>query len=686
MTSFDDALENFRSLLCCSLCGNELESTVTVKECGHHFCRTCIYNNLGTLCKCPTCGIPARVGNLLRNPSYDILVACASKLRDLHPSAKQQNNSEASDSGTPVGSLLWTFDCGPTFSNSAPLSLASSEVEAHTFPSLNTILAIHDKERAHALQTKNHAQNNDQPNTDQQTSVTEVLPHNEKDIVRQLMPPPLSTAQPRPVPTMSQLQSLLGIHKGKGVEPVSLQGNEIQTMSLHTASQPETPPEDMREFSSPRMPSPTLRLYESSLESLQATNDVSVDQFKQGDSSQNLVRPNRKRRMMSDDTRVEQRLFKDTIAGDRKSPPKTTNHDNVFVVESSQPTLDLMTPSLVIHDSLSRGSKHRSSSPMHSSVMAQHNISSKAKNSSEPLVITTIFTGLNKEQRNDFDSNLSRVIEAGLQMEHIQDQPFNESTTHIITNADQDTLNRDSTLLCPRVLKYLHGMLSSPWIVDHKWFLDSIEAKEWLQLPNSRYVIQGDLQFGPAPGTQTRREIRNRMSLKLFHSCRMFFYGSFGSYGQKAFTRDELLKLVRDGGAETWLRRPAAAKPSSTPPMFSSKGVVVRNFFSRDRQLLYVTEDFKPWEISIDRSLPIIVCDPNSIPSGGRTLTQAEVKKHGWLREHQAVSLTWILNCISCSLMGAEDICLLYGTDVESAGEEAIHMLSEAWTTWRKRR
>ncbi|KAI7815799.1 hypothetical protein BC939DRAFT_471583 [Gamsiella multidivaricata] len=38
MATFDDALTHFSNLLHCPLCENELQSTHTVKECGHHFC------------------------------------------------------------------------------------------------------------------------------------------------------------------------------------------------------------------------------------------------------------------------------------------------------------------------------------------------------------------------------------------------------------------------------------------------------------------------------------------------------------------------------------------------------------------------------------------------------------------------------------------------------------------------
>ena len=135
----------------------------------------------------------------------------------------------------------------------------------------------------------------------------------------------------------------------------------------------------------------------------------------------------------------------------------------------------------------------------------------------------------------------------------------------------------------------------------------------------------------------------------------------------------------------------------------------VNDVFSPTRPFLYVTEDVKPWQVSIDKSTPIIVCDPVKIPSGyvvhptctsisssqvststpatttttaTTTLSAADLKKHGWLRDFQAVSLTWVLNCISCSLMGKGDVEMLYG----SSNPEEIRQLDQAWDSWRSKR
>ncbi|KAF9124450.1 BRCA1-associated RING domain protein 1 [Mortierella sp. 14UC] len=455
------------------------------------------------------------------------------------------------------------------------------------------------------------------------------------------------------------------------------------------------------------------------------------------------------------------------------------NDDYGQVVESSQPTLDANMflsmsqrnlpllpddgsenrsvqhpPSSLARSTHSGKNQDRASSNHTSTVThstATHSDQSispvKSTRSSEPAAaISCVFTGLSKEQREKFDDNITRVIEAGLFMEHMPDQVFNESATHIITSIDPAVWKRLGVALCPRVLKYLVGMLSNGWIVRHEWFIDSIKSRMWLPLPNEMYLIQGDAQFGPAPGTHHRRKLRQQQSLKLFDSCRMFFYGEFGSAAQKSIKKQELLRLVQCGGASVLMKRPPKSSSSSsrarsrtpgsgirqTPEPNSSSnghGSVYDEFFSPNRPFLYLTEDTKPWQVPIDKSVPIIVCDPAKIPSGffansttavaaattpvvpnstttttttttsssslsssqsstasttsptamTTTLSLADLKKHGWLRDFQAVSLTWVLNCISCSLMGKADVDLLYGTP----DPMEIRQLDQAWDSWR---
>ncbi|KAG0250096.1 hypothetical protein BG011_008652 [Mortierella polycephala] len=644
------------------------------------------------------------------------------------PSLSLHGQGEAED-GTPVGTLLWTFDCGPTFPQSMP-SNTSSHLEIQTFPSLNTAMADHEREKAKRL--KNAARSTDQspepPGNDPQSQ---------------------QIATPRPSPTFSQLQRMLNIRREESALPSSQDEEETQMRPLSFLDQLPNHGVEQSQFVTPRMPSPSLRLDQSAPGSLQVPDPEQIEASRQKEASHAPTQQKRKRRLPIEDDTLQHNVKPDSSRERKKrdsrsmlhsgSPSVSTNRENgmspttsisdddkntgtyvpgagdqEYTVESSQPLDDVISPSLVQNQDIrshgiakprsDRGSHHasRATTPSTSSnedtiTIRDHNI---APNTGMPATvnqeaISCVFTGLSQEQRDAFDDNITRVINAGLFMEHIPDQVFNESATHVITSVDVGIQRRDNVGLCPRVLKYLVGMLTGAWIVRHEWFLDSIENRHWLPLPQARYLIQGDTQFGPSPGTQERRKYRLGKSLKLFDSCRMFFYGEYGNSGQKSFKKHELLKLVQCGGATALMKRPTVkASSSGVKNSSSDQRTPAQDNFSSSRSILYVTEDFKPWEVPIDKTLPIIVCDPNSIPSGqgkpdesqpSTKLSAGDLRKHGWLRDFQAVSLTWLLNCISCNVMGTDDIHTLYASDSKNShdADEELRELDLAWTSWR---
>ncbi|KAG0039494.1 BRCA1-associated RING domain protein 1 [Podila clonocystis] len=377
-------------------------------------------------------------------------------------------------------------------------------------------------------------------------------------------------------------------------------------------------------------------------------------------------------------------------------------------VESSQPTMDEAMPSLFFRDtrgrsesrSRSRESRSRFVDPEHvpSLELEPQRPVDKAINPEEPPIVSCIFTGLSTKASAAFDTNTTRLVEAGLLMEHIPNQDSSDSCTHIVTSAEKTYPRRHHQLkdkrgsdvafeLCPRKLKYLFGLLSPAWIVRHEWFTDSIEHQRWLPLTvDSEYLVQGDTHFGPTPGTTARRQARHESGQRLFESCRMFFYGDFRQ--NQAFKRLELQRLVQRGGATVLSRRPTKASSSSSS---QTKGELLDNsMFEPERPFLYLPDGAKPWQVAIDRHRPIVVCDPSHVPAVTKIsqLSPADMKKHGWLRDFQAVSVTWLLNCISCSLMSDKDLEMLSSVDgnlVQAVGKRSRNQvleLDQAWRQW----
>ncbi|KAG0229621.1 hypothetical protein BGW41_002922 [Actinomortierella wolfii] len=345
---------------------------------------------------------------------------------------------------------------------------------------------------------------------------------------------------------------------------------------------------------------------------------------------------------------------------------------------------------------------------------------------------------LRPEHRHAFDDNTTKLVEANLLMEQIADQDFSDRTTHIVTSVEEEPIN--GRLLCPRVLKYMYGMLSPPtvWIVRYEWFENSIHQRRWLPLPamSEIYEVQGDTQYGPAPYVHERRRRRHQLGKKLFDGYKMFFYGDFTH--KSSFRKQDLLRLTQYGGAIILNRKPP--KATTNAGLVTNSGVsgtqttinassrsgssthslraeaaqyfapgVSTSGGSDERPFLYVTEDIQPWQVPLDRSQPLIVCDPYSIPGksvGGAStalavamdrLTSSERKKHGWLTTggYQAVSATWLLNCdmqalfdgrppsTSSSLTAQFEGEGGAGDAVLPSSEVMLQELDDAWRQWR---
>ncbi|KAI8146594.1 hypothetical protein BJV82DRAFT_599116 [Fennellomyces sp. T-0311] len=116
--SLIDSLLKLESRLKCELCQGLLCEARTLKECGHRFCRRCVYEKIGKERQCPTCRLPAIVKNLRPDPMHDTLVACVRKLgtllTDVHTvdsnalyrSLPSRSNESMASSETQTPSLL----------------------------------------------------------------------------------------------------------------------------------------------------------------------------------------------------------------------------------------------------------------------------------------------------------------------------------------------------------------------------------------------------------------------------------------------------------------------------------------------------------------------------------------------------------------------------------------------------
>ncbi|KFH62553.1 hypothetical protein MVEG_11946 [Podila verticillata NRRL 6337] len=768
----------------------------------------CIYPVLGPTGFCPTCRTKAIVGNMLDLTSYDVLLACIDKLATLRMKQAQGSGSSQAPTvsqvptpsqippasqapllsqqapareETPMGTVIWTYDCGPTLPSPLRLDQLSETSSSASLPSLNTALTTHNRELLSRTQNQR----------EQEKAIimyrTEDAPaprETRQQLSEEAMPPPSR-------PTMRQLKQLLDMQDPEPDAIPNSQEHEAQTqtLSIHHDLSQHADTEPLSTLSAP------IHAYQSSIDTFQfSDNDAPLFETYTTTMAKNkrktsvdhthntILTPDQKRRQNrarprelatppplphprdlkgkskaaethfqhagkirarsltpsreqeahhqlagkirarsttpsirrnaligSRNPRGHRRILLPQSRSGSETVPTSEDEDEVEVVfgtkrrsdgevQTSQPTMDEAMPSLFIRDTRWRSeSRSRSREPcskvedpsqLLGSKQEPERLDSRPSCPEEPpALVSCIFTGLSAKASSEFDSNTTRLVEAGLLMEHIPNQDSSDSCTHIVTSAEPYTHQGGSRTfeLCPRKLKYLFGLLSPAWIVRHEWFTNSIEQKRWLPLSvDSEYLVQGDTHFGPAPGTTARRQVRHKSGQRLFESCRMYFYGDFPK--TQAFKRLELQRLVQRGGATILSRRPKTSSSSSSQP---PKGdpLTDNTTFAPERSFLYLSEGTKPWQVAIDRHRPIVVCDPTYVLSDVAQLSVADLKKHGWLRDFQAVSVTWVLDCISCSLMGDKDLESLSlgndGGDMHKTRNQ-IWELDEAWRQWHQ--
>ncbi|KAG0259023.1 hypothetical protein DFQ27_004349 [Actinomortierella ambigua] len=867
MTLFDNALGDMEALLQCPLWD-------------------CIYPVLGVRCRCPTCGLPAIVKNLLRNPSYDTLVECTLKILSLRAAREEEGEDRGDEDGiheaghalshqspphpssATQGTVLWSFDCGPTFPDlgdaSASTSLAadSAATSSSTFPSVNALMNRHIRDR-HAKEEVGVAvaADSDAPTVADQLAaddtqgavafeneITTGASSDKIQMLRQMLGMPawnsadrLATEeltqrtrastvdaagyeqlQKSKAPVAVAIRRQFDIDQDILSRVVDLDDNEHTEQYKHRPGQEQEQEQQQQGESEDEHPSLShddiwrcgwckninlmyisnepnnicdhcQRPKETSPHSPPITSAAVSGPSGTGALLVETVPPSDGEEDESEFAplpKEDQGRFLDVIGSSQFSlemqgpsmPGRHLGSSLASLPESlegkegdegafrlTRQNAAIPSSSSLPHSYNSNGSPQR---PQLQDTVGRSELSLHSSNGSQQQqqqhMVCCIFTGLKPEHRHAFDDNTTKLVEADLLMEQIADQDVSERTTHIVTSADEDA--SVGCLLCPRVLKYMYGMLSPPsvWIVRYEWFENSIHQRRWLPLPamSEIYEVQGDTQFGPAPRVHERRQRRFQLDKKLFDGCKMFFYGDFTH--KSSFRKQDILRLVQYGGATILSRKPPKATGASTSLMAASSGggtqttidspssrsgsassaaalrVEAAQYFAPDvtttgrngggggssshhngdeRPFLYVTEDIQPWQVPLDRQQPLIVCDPYSIPGksvGGAStaaavlmdrLTAAERKKHGWLTTggYQAVSATWLLNCISCSLFGKGDMQALYdgrtgrggvgrgGAAVAAASpqrgernasqsptsEEMLQELEDAWRRWR---
>ncbi|KAG0349955.1 hypothetical protein BG005_010507, partial [Podila minutissima] len=391
-------------------------------------------------------------------------------------------------------------------SDSEPLNTLSAPIHAYQ-SSIETFQFSDDDVSLFETYTQAMARNKRKTSADHNHSDTTPAPDQKRRQNRAQTRPP----EPNPAPQLSQPppkpQDIKG--KGKAVETHYHRADKIRARSMTPAGKAQESYYQIADKIRARSTTPSIR-----------SNALIGRRSPRG--PRRILLPQSRSGSETVPTSEDEDEPIEVVPGRRRSDGE---------VETSQPTMDEVMPSLFFRDTRGRSeSRSRSREPRTRLGDPEHVPASKPESQlpvdktsdpEEPPIVSCIFTGLSAKASTTFDTNTTRLVEAGLLMEHIPNQDSSDSCTHVVTSAEktyprhhQHKDKGGSVVafeLCPRKLKYLFGLLSQAWIVRHEWFTDSIEQKRWLPLTvDSEYLVQGDTHFGPTPGTTARRQARQK--------------------------------------------------------------------------------------------------------------------------------------------------------------------------------
>ncbi|CAL1525972.1 unnamed protein product [Lymnaea stagnalis] len=121
---------------------------------------------------------------------------------------------------------------------------------------------------------------------------------------------------------------------------------------------------------------------------------------------------------------------------------------------------------------------------------------------------------------------------------------FSPEVTHLVTGVNAEGM-------CPRTLKYLHGVLAGKWIVSTDWLVSCIENCNLIS--EDKFEVKGCCSMKNSLGPQKGRLNRLQQLPGLFDGCQFYFHGKFNS---PTPSREELVSLVRLGGGVLLTREP----------------------------------------------------------------------------------------------------------------------------------
>ncbi|KAJ1651227.1 BRCA1-associated RING domain protein 1 [Dispira simplex] len=589
--------------------------------------RECITEYLGDRCHCPICQLPARVGNLRHNPSYDTLTECVQAIYGL-----------ASASTT-----------GQTLDDQALARLHELMVDTH-------------------CETNGHLTHLSDQQCPQQPSNLESSPH----IPSQPDSPDKeknnsNCASTSPVTTHGTASPSTNQHS-TGSSDTSLLDQLSAAAAYLTAHSPTTA----------RLFKRNYKAYPNLEQILQASNPSSL-YFRYGYLNNSWLDPmpdaseenpadsldwasNRTTHRRTYSRRVSRRSLKE-----RKRSYQVENESSDSeseIIPDTFRALPIRSRSLTTRKAQDKGKAPATSStppppkrskgnfvtsprgfgspgPSTSRVLSRSIAELSATAPQVPFEAKILITSLGEDELARLNQSLKQVVlhPGFFRVTTLPDvppsgpgrkAPFTESPiTHVVTTLDSDRL-------CPRTLKFMYGVLAGAHIVSYEWVIDSIAAGR--RLDEQPYLARGDLMFNNAQcsatsglakdqeetGPSLARIAWSQGKPQLLHGWSFY---SDTSLDNTPSNRETIRHLVRFGGGKVLTRLPA--------PVDSTENI--RNA-SPDSPVVLVPSDHP--ELTHTAQSP-----------GSRTRRATRRKSTGdhvpLYKGYCVRSTTWLFNCIS---------------------------------------
>ncbi|KAI9595408.1 hypothetical protein BDF19DRAFT_441817 [Syncephalis fuscata] len=503
---FTRALSNFERLLQCPICHCLLNKTHTAMECGHNFCAECAEEALGVHCKCPVCNLPARVGNLRKNLSHDVLVTCALKIRSLTKTEPTRPLSLSLQSTTASAAVTMHEQIPTTTAIEEHVALdkivegssVGATKRAHTSADNTKSVDRVDKRRKSADLFHKNVQITDDLNDIKgkmriETHIKNKCPsskNNDKSI-KETIEITDQAFTPMECTTTSEIMDKNSIQQVNESAKRNSAKNKLNKTPYTNVE--ETPRVSLRKRCMDNYYSPA---------NYSGYDDTCLKLFgtKQRQSAPSTPCPTIQSPVMDAGNSTDTPMGWACSVCTFLNTSKRRQCRIIKILKENATAIELDDT----HEKKNKRGRKPGVCKTPPSMTSIEKRSVRRIASEEPMAEPSpciLITGLKSNERDIMRSATVKQLSFRMVEE------FNPHVTHVVVPAD-------TKRIAPRTAKYMAGLLAGRWIVDIKWIVASAEAGHWID--PSKYEVVGDSAVGKCHAPRQSRLRESAQKPRLF--------------------------------------------------------------------------------------------------------------------------------------------------------------------------